>query len=62
MGRNGVVARERDGEKPVVTNKAYRRDKSIVPRLYATNPRYNTLPSLPLTPVLGVARGRGREG
>jgi len=44
----GMVGREGDGgEAPLVTNKAYRRDKSIVPRLYATNPRYNVLPPHP---------------
>lgn len=47
--------------KPVVTNKAYRRDKSIVPRLYATNPRYNVLPLPPLiltATLLGASGAR----
>lgn len=51
-GRVGESGRVRERErttagKPVVTNKAYRRDKSIVPRLYATNPRYNVLSRAP---------------
>lgn len=51
--------RDGEGEAALVTNKAYRRDKSIVPRLYATNPRYNVLPSHPSTASREI---EGREG
>lgn len=50
------MARDRDGE---ASRNKQGRDKSIVPRLYATNPRYNVL--LPHFP-LGVARRRGAGG
>lgn len=57
----GMAGREKGGgETPLVTNKAYRRDKSIVPRLYATNPRYNVLPPHP--PWRRAKLGGGEKG
>lgn len=59
-GERDGRARKGRGEAPLVTNKAYHRDKSIVPRLYATNPRYNVLPPHP--PWRRAKPGGGEEG